>query len=332
MSEGGQTEDEIIENGGIDVSLISPREKSGNGGEEEEAVAAESLHHLQNRSPPPLPPPPFAREVRSAPPFPRASTALPEVWPALMTPDDAAEAFLMEEAEGPAEAAAAFANAGGIRIGVEVKTAVFSFDPAFSSGASAAASEQRLKQHQQRRRPFSAIRAVQSSAAAEQRTPLALVSNPAFEVSKRGEVNTLAETKTTTKAETKTPRPAKRKQEEEEDQAISTPDTASAAVEIHRSHFVSPVASAGKTRAKDKAKGNSNSSNLPATSSFSPDALAALESRRRELQDALARLREAKEARQASWVEGEEEEGEEGEEEEEPRPRSVLPPAPLRVF
>ena len=120
---------------------------------------------------------------------------------------------------------------------------------------------------------------------------------------------------------------------------MSTPLAATgtaAAVEVHRSHFVSPVpssSSAGRERGGGRlgdGGGGSDSSGKaggrPAT--CSPDALVALESRRRELREALVRLREAKEAREASWL-GEEDNEEE--EEEEPRPRTVAPPTPIRV-
>ena len=126
---------------------------------------------------------------------------------------------------------------------------------------------------------------------------------------------------------------------------MSTP-SAAAAVEVHRSHFVSPVASssAGKGRGgggcRRDGDGSSGKAGAGRPPTCSPDALAALDSRRRELQEALARLREAKEAREASWhgeeeeeaeEEEEEEDEEEEEEEEEPRPRTVVPPTPIRV-
>ena len=362
---GGEATEEEEQPGGIDVPLISPQVQqrgAADEGEEEEAAeaaaaAAEPSAAAAKSHPPPAadalpapappPPPPHLREVRSAPPFPRASACgLPGIWPALMTPDDAAEAWLaMEEAA---------ATTGGTGVGmIGAKRTVFSFDPTSTSSTAAAAavasSSQRQQQQQQRRRPFSAIRAVHLSSLEQQQRPaaLALVSNPAFEVSERGGAVAAASAKATktatmsrttkTAMTTTTPtmhmRPPKRKQqeengEEEEDAAAwTTPSAATAAaVGVHRSHFVSPVPSSTGSRAKGSRSRDNSAGARPATS-CSPDALVALESRRRELQEALIRLREAKRAREALWVEEEDEE----EEEEEPRPRAVPPPTPLRV-
>ena len=260
-----------------------------------------------------------------------------------MTPDDAAEAWLaMEEAA---------ATTGGTGVGmIGAKRTVFSFDPTSTSSTAAAAAvaSSSQRQQQQRRRPFSAIRAVHLSSLEQQQRPaaLALVSNPAFEVSERGGAVAAASAKATKTATTSrttktamtttTPtmhlRPPKRKQqeengEEEDAAAWTTPSAATAAaVGVHRSHFVSPVPSSTGSRAKGSRSRDNSAGARPATS-CSPDALVALESRRRELQEALIRLREAKRAREALWVEEKDEE----EEEEEPRPRAVPPTTPLRV-